>query len=56
VIRVIDGASHHLIEKIRALAFFDERPVGNMVVKLFREAVEARNAAIDIDQKTRHIS
>jgi len=43
-----------LIEQIRALAFRDERPVGNMVVKLLREAIEARNAAIDTDQKTRH--
>ena len=45
-----------LIERIRALAFREERPVGNMVVKLLREAIEARNAAIDTDQKTRHFS
>lgn len=42
-----------LIERIRALAFRDERPVGNMVIKLLREAIEARKAALDTDQKTR---
>jgi len=40
-----------LIERIRALASRDERPVGNMMVKLLREAIEARNAAIDTDEK-----
>jgi len=35
-----------LIEQIRAIASRDERPVGNMVVKLLREAIEAREERV----------